>query len=735
MGDVSRTITIKFTAQSKNLVTEVAKVDAALSTVGKQNTEIKRLSESMQTLTTTSTQVSKTTSKLTAFKDAVSSFAQGVQPLGSVGLGLAAVTAGVITLAKAGPFLAPLLGLMGLLPGAALVAAGAFGVLKLGSDGIAAAFKGVGDTAKKQVSDVFQKQLAPAAKSFNELLNILTPNLKGIAVEMSAVGVSFARTASNAGNVKSLNTILIATKMAVGNIGFALNPLISVLLTIASVAAPVFASLTDNASTWALKLQARVQEIAQNGKLGAWIQGGIDKFVALKNGVVRVWNDIKPILEALAKQRFTLFAGASSLIEPALKAIGNFMSTHPDFAQWLVVGGLALKGFAVAMTLVNAAMDINPIILAIGAIALLATGLAALYNNNAGFKAWVDAVWAGIQSATEAFITWWQQNVSPLLAAGWELVKAAAQGAYEFFRDTLIPGLKKLWADIAPVLQQAWKNLVDAWNELKPTLMELYQWIKDHWSEIKQAAKDYGEAIGIVFGVVAFILGLMVASFAGWAAFITGYIKDCIELFNLLKDAAQTAAKWIGQHFLDLANTLNDVGLRIARVLATPWDDVKAASGVVSDWIQTTWSSLPGFFGRLGIQIASGILGGLNGIVSGARWVINQLIDVANTGINAVNGVTGAVGIPKIPNIPHLAKGGPVQAGRPYIVGDGGGPELFVPRQSGRVVGTQDTADLMSSDGGGFQGDLYLTFDLGEGITQRIQISNRQLRAAVRAGR
>ena len=36
--------------------------------------------------------------------------------------------------------------------------------------------------------------------------------------------------------------------------------------------------------------------------------------------------------------------------------------------------------------------------------------------------------------------------------------------------------------------------------------------------------------------------------------------------------------------------------------------------------------------------------------------------------------------------IPALAEGGPVSAGSPYVVGDGGEPELFVPKSSGIVV-------------------------------------------------
>ena len=38
-----------------------------------------------------------------------------------------------------------------------------------------------------------------------------------------------------------------------------------------------------------------------------------------------------------------------------------------------------------------------------------------------------------------------------------------------------------------------------------------------------------------------------------------------------------------------------------------------------------------------------------------------------------------------LPKIPKLAKGGPVKANSPYIVGEVG-PELFVPSSGGRIV-------------------------------------------------
>lgn len=736
MGDASRTITIKFTGNTKNLIASVAEANTALKSVGKSNPELDKLSKSLEKVGSATENVAKKSSLLKSFKDAIRSFSDGVQPLGDMGLRLATITTAVVALAKVGPYLAPLIGTIGLVPGAALAAAGAVAVLKLGSDGLSKAFKGVADNAKNQVSAVFQKEMAPAAKNLKGLLDDLVPSLKKVASEESSVASSLAQTAHSSENVKSLNTILGATRDVVHNVGAALAPLLTALLTIGSVAAPMFADLTSSAGHWAEKLNDKVQQVAQNGKLQEWIQKGIDRFNDLEAGVVRVWKDIQPILKGLAGSKLTLFAGVgSSLIEPALKAIGDFMAAHPDFAQWIVVGGLALKGFAVAMTLVNAAMDINPIILAIEAIALIAVGLVALYQNNAGFKQWVDATWKGIEDVTGRFVGWWQQNVSPILAKGWELVEIAAQSTYEYFRDTIVPGLKQLWSDISPTLQAAWQNLVDAWNEFKPTLTELYNFIKAHWSEIKQAAKDYGEAVGVVIAAVVVVLGLLAIAVAGAFKFISDQIRFAVEVFNDLKSTVQGFLEFFGLFTLQIGLEAQQIGSGIRRFLTDPWGAIQDAARGALQWVKDAWSGLPSWFRDLASQIAGPFVSAFNAIVGGVRGAINSAIDLANRGIGAVNGVTGAIGIPSIPTIPHLAMGGPVQAGRPYIVGDGGGPELFVPRQSGRVVGTQDTADLMN--GGDMSGDVVLTID-GEVIARiakrELLTANRTLRAAVRAG-
>jgi hypothetical protein len=125
----------------------------------------------------------------------------------------------------------------------------------------------------------------------------------------------------------------------------------------------------------------------------------------------------------------------------------------------------------------------------------------------------------------------------------------------------------------------------------------------------------------------------------------------------------------------------------------------------------------------------------------GATATINNII-TKNNGrritlfVDTQDGAVRAAGT----KISARAHGGPVLSGIPYIVGDGGGPEIFVPHQSGRIVGTSESADILGGGGtgggglGGWSGDLVVQADLGAGMREVLRISNRDLRARVKAG-
>ena len=85
-----------------------------------------------------------------------------------------------------------------------------------------------------------------------------------------------------------------------------------------------------------------------------------------------------------------------------------------------------------------------------------------------------------------------------------------------------------------------------------------------------------------------------------------------------------------------------------------------------------------------------------------ARSIIIDLEKIALK--SAVIGVFKAMGIGDIFSLPGKAAGGPVNAGQAYMVGEGGGPEMFIPNTSGTIVPNNR---LGSS--GGMGGNTYIT--------------------------
>jgi hypothetical protein len=91
-----------------------------------------------------------------------------------------------------------------------------------------------------------------------------------------------------------------------------------------------------------------------------------------------------------------------------------------------------------------------------------------------------------------------------------------------------------------------------------------------------------------------------------------------------------------------------------------------------------------------------------------SRFVIRELIKIAvQAAITfAIKSAAGAFGIP----IPGLASGGPVEQGRPYVVGEEG-PELFVPGASGRIVPNDALKGSQVSSSSGEQ-DVIINFNI-----------------------
>jgi hypothetical protein len=102
-----------------------------------------------------------------------------------------------------------------------------------------------------------------------------------------------------------------------------------------------------------------------------------------------------------------------------------------------------------------------------------------------------------------------------------------------------------------------------------------------------------------------------------------------------------------------------------------------------------------------------------NQTISQAQVWANTLQFIIGYGLSIPTGGSsgGGAGYTGVRPTP-MASGGPAYAGRPYIVGDGGGPELFVPSQSGYIVPNK----------GGFN----INLNMSGATTETIKIVSRQ---------
>jgi hypothetical protein len=252
-------------------------------------------------------------------------------------------------------------------------------------------------------------------------------------------------------------------------------------------------------------------------------------------------------------------------------------------------------------------------------------------------------------------------------------------------------------------------------DKIGPILKKVTEYFKTHKGVLIAVSAVIGGILLTVIGAYIVMMAtaaietiaatwpilLIIAAIALLVAGIILLVKHWQSIWGTIKDVALAA--W---HFLD-----NNVIHPIVSAFTTAWDAISSAFMSVWNWISSNWPLLLAIItGPIGLAVYfvmkywddvvgffSGLIGTIGGIFSsignaiwdGIKFGVNLAIDALNDLINGANKITGVISfgtIPKIPNIPKLAQGGPVTAGNPYIVGDGGGPELFVPSQSGTIV-------------------------------------------------
>lgn len=422
---------------------------------------------------------------------------------------------------------------------------------------------------------------------------------------------------------------------------------------------------------------------AAAGRFGAAVLGGV--FPNVKTAFAGITSYIDQVTPAAEKAAEAI----SKWLGEALVAIGKWWDKNgPGIVSAAISIGQALlwvgeKAKSGAEFVIRNWERIGPLLKGVIATAVsyltlqwIASGIAASVAAAKNVAAWVSVQAAAIKSGVATaqlnlmYLHGWARNAAAAtagaakVAAGWVLSGASAAAA-----------AVRVGASVA-VMVAGWV-LLGAQSLL-------------HAAKVAAAWLIAMGPIGLIIAAVIGVVALIVANWDTIAR-VTGELWEKVKqwtgaAWEWVKNAIGTALEFVKNLFLNFTGP----GLIIKH-----WETIKAATGAAFEWVKNTIRS-----------ILDTIAGWLSapfkflfdlGPVQDAIDKINDLGD-------AINRVTPS--LPKRPAVVtdkdevkriiegRRAAGGPVSAGRQYLVGEEG-PELVVPRHHGTVIPADLTSDMI----------------------------------------
>ena len=351
----------------------------------------------------------------------------------------------------------------------------------------------------------------------------------------------------------------------------------------------------------------------------------------------------------------------------------------------------AQKLAAAAQGLLNAAMNISPIGLIVGAIAALVAGFVILWNNSEDFRNFWIGLWKEIEKAAapviEAIVGWF--------SSAWETIKSVWGSVSKFFEE-LFASIGK---SVAPIIDSMSNAFVQAWELIKVV-----------WDLVQPYFQTVWESIKAVFSVVSTVIGGFFS--AAWEVIkavwdtVTGYFKavwDSIaNIFSVVKSVltghwrdawegikgiVNTWVQFFQGIWKSIKNVFSSVRSWFSSTFSSAWEAVK---NVFSNWgkfFGNLWNIIKDKFSSIGTSIANAISGavksGINGVISIIENTINSAVNLINGAIGLINKIPG-VNIGKLGrlNLPRLAKGGVLENGARTVIAGENGAEAIVPLEN-----------------------------------------------------
>ena len=379
------------------------------------------------------------------------------------------------------------------------------------------------------------------------------------------------------------------------------------------------------------------------GELSQSLMPVIKSITEKLQGVLEWFRQLDPE----QKNMITKIGLIITALGPALLIIGKLITIGGTIAGVLskvssLIAGLtsgtgALSGVLGALT--------GPVGIVIAAVAALTAGIVYLFNTNEEFRAKVMEIWNSIV----------------------DLFNTTVMPAYEAIKEAVMSSLKIVW--------ELWQNL---WSKLEPLVMQMMDWLKGFW---ENTLKD------IITNIVNFVTKAIQLWTQIYNKFIAPIVKALIEY---LWPVVQRIFQGI---WSVISGVFEGIGGAVKAITGIFDGLITFISGVFSgDW-KKAWEGVRTIFKNIVDGLWSIIKVPLNWIIDGINGLIGGLNKLKIP--DWVPGI-GGKGI-NIPKIPRLAQGGVVDKATLAMIGEGKSAEAVIPLD--RTL-TKYMAEAMRQAGG-----------------------------------
>lgn len=540
-------------------------------------------------------------------------------------------------------------------------------------NGFSSQFGKVGDAAASMVTGV-KGWFGKAAQAAQPLVSIwksdfgqLGMYLKGLAANAQAFGGSLLDVVTNGGGLQNFLTGLNNIISPLVNWWIALTRNVSIFIGTLSDSGGVQAFLASLSELWkGLTQLGQGLSDAVTGFLAVGQNGGVAASIGQLVG--DAFNAAAPFVEKLASTLQSLgdwAIGNGDAIRTIIAGIAGGFAAFKT-ASLISAAVTALKSFdaaakiaAAGQWVLNAAMNANPIVLGVTAIAAFVSALVWFFTQTeTGRKAWaaftsfLSSAWQSVVSfvtglgqnianfftqtipnAIQSVIQWFQQLPSAIGTALSNLITSIGTWAVSFGQSALQAGQQFL-TNLGTFLMQLPGNI---WNWLTSTVASVASWAAQMGANALSAGSQFLSNVGTFISQLPSNVGSWLSgAISAAASFVGQMASNAVNAGSrFLSSIGSYISQVPGRIGAGLSGAISAVG-SFASSMAS--GALRAGQQFLSNLVNTL-ASIPGRMVSIGSQIVHGIISGITGSIGKVGSAILGGVKDAISGVKNFLGI------------------------------------------------------------------------------------------------